>query len=128
MCSWKERQGEETGAAPGDGYRREFWGPRIPDRVQKRTGSRWVSPRSCVVLDLRAEVWPERGLREHETQASGPNCPVLFFFFLSLLIFESERQRGRGSERGGDGIPSRLHAVSTESDVGLELMSREIMT
>ena len=34
-------------------------------------------------------------------------------------------------ERGGDGqrerIPSRLHAVSIEPDVGLKLMNREIM-
>ena len=36
---------------------------------------------------------------------------------------ESERERER-RER----IPSRLHAVSTEPDMGLELMNREIMT
>ena len=36
-----------------------------------------------------------------------------------------ERQRGR--EREGERIPSRLHAVSAEPDVGLELTNREIM-
>ena len=33
-------------------------------------------------------------------------------------------QRERGRER----IPSRLHTVSVEPDVGLELTNREIMT
>ena len=47
---------------------------------------------------------------------------------------ESKRQQewGRGrereSERGREGIPSRLHTVSTESDMGFELMNCEIMT
>ena len=34
----------------------------------------------------------------------------------------------RVAEREGKKIPSRLHAVSTEPDVGLQLMSHEIMT
>ena len=33
-----------------------------------------------------------------------------------------------GAEREGERIPSRLHAVSTEPNVGLELMNYEIMT
>ena len=37
-----------------------------------------------------------------------------------------EQERGR--ERQGDRIPSRLHAVSTKLNVGLELRNREIMT
>ena len=39
--------------------------------------------------------------------------------------------RGERAEREGDTeseVASRLPAVSTESDVGLELMNREIMT
>ena len=36
---------------------------------------------------------------------------------------EAEREGGTESEAG-----SRLHAVSTEPDVGLELMNRGIMT
>ena len=35
---------------------------------------------------------------------------------------------GRDTERGRERIPSRLHAVSTEPDAGLELTNREIMT
>ena len=37
---------------------------------------------------------------------------------------EGERERERLRER----IPSRLHAVSTEPDVGLKPLNREIMT
>ena len=33
-----------------------------------------------------------------------------------------------GAERGRERIPSRLHAVSPEPHVGLELRNREIMT
>ena len=35
---------------------------------------------------------------------------------------------GRSRERGKERIPSRLHTVSTEPDVGLELTNHEIMT
>ena len=50
-----------------------------------------------------------------------------------MFIFERERQsaRGGGAEREGDTeskAGSRLQAVSTELDAGLEPMSREIMT
>ena len=50
-----------------------------------------------------------------------------------LFIFETERQSvsGQGAEREGDTeseAGSRLRAVSTEPDVGLELKNREIMT
>ena len=52
--------------------------------------------------------------------------------FLSFL-FERERERGTsasggGAERGGQRIPSRLCADSSEPDVGLELRNREIVT
>ena len=44
---------------------------------------------------------------------------------------ETEHEWERGRERWGDTeseAGSRLRAVSTEPDVGLELMDREIMT
>ena len=58
----------------------------------------------------------------------------LFFFlnFLMFIIFETERDKRAsrgGAEREGDAEPeagSRLGAVSTEPDVGLELTNREI--
>ena len=50
-----------------------------------------------------------------------------------LFIFETEKDSmsRRGAERGGDTefeAGSRLRAVSTEPDAGLELMNREITT
>ena len=52
-----------------------------------------------------------------------------------LLIFEREREtehkQGRDREREGDPeseAGSRLRAVSSEPDTGLELVNREIMT
>ena len=57
------------------------------------------------------------------------------FFFNVLFIFETEteteHEQGRGREREGDTeseAGSRLRAVSTEPDVGLEPTNREIMT
>ena len=43
---------------------------------------------------------------------------------------ETERERGRGRERGDteSEAGSRLRAVSTEPDAGLEPTNREIMT
>ena len=59
----------------------------------------------------------------------------VFFKFLIFNIYSFLRQRqstcGGGTERGGDTeseAGSRLQAVSTEPDVGLELMNCEIMT
>ena len=59
-----------------------------------------------------------------------------FFFFLHLFIYfrETERDRaqaGGGAERVGDTeskAGSRLRAVSTEPNAGLELTNHEIMT
>lgn len=50
-----------------------------------------------------------------------------------MFTFERERQNvsGGGAERGGDSeseAGSRLWAVSTETDAGLELTSHEITT
>ena len=41
---------------------------------------------------------------------------------------ETECEQGRGRERGRHRIRSKLQAVSTEPDVGLELGNCEIMT
>ena len=43
------------------------------------------------------------------------------------MYFEREREQARGIERGRERIPSRLGAVSTEPDVGLEPTNREIV-
>ena len=48
-----------------------------------------------------------------------------------MFIFERETECEKGSGREGDTeseAGSRLQAVSTEPDVGLELMNREILT
>ena len=57
----------------------------------------------------------------------------LFLKFFLMFIFDRERQsmRGGGAERGGDTeseAGSRLRAISTEPDAGVELTNREIMT
>ena len=56
-------------------------------------------------------------------------------FFFSMFIYFWERQRqnasGLGAEREGDTeseAGSRLRAVSTEPDTGLDLMESKIMT
>ena len=62
-----------------------------------------------------------------------PSTSHFIIFFNVYSFFDRERQsmsRG-GAERGGDTEPeagSRLWTDSTEPDVGLELMDREIMT
>ena len=44
-----------------------------------------------------------------------------FFFFFSLFLRETRQcEQGRGRKR--ERIPSRLHDVSAEPNVGLELM------
>ena len=52
-----------------------------------------------------------------------------------FIYFEGEREsvceQGRGGterERGRERIPSRLHTISAEPDVGLDLTNCEIMT
>ena len=51
-------------------------------------------------------------------------------FVFKFIYFERKREsRGRDREkRGKERIPSRLHAVSTEPDAGLDLTNSEIMT
>ena len=50
-----------------------------------------------------------------------------FNFYLFLRETETECKWGQGAEREGD-TGSRLQAVSTQPDAGLELTSCEIMT
>ena len=56
----------------------------------------------------------------------------MFVFVCLLFIFEkereSEKEQGRNRQRGRGRIPSRLHAVSAETDAGLRLTNHEIMT
>ena len=56
-------------------------------------------------------------------------CFVVVVVVLSLHIhFERESREGAERERGRARIPSRLHTVSAEPDLGLELKNCEIMT
>ena len=50
--------------------------------------------------------------------------------FFKFIYFERKRahKQGRGRERRRERISSRLHAVSTEPDMGLNLTNLEIMT
>ena len=41
---------------------------------------------------------------------------------------ETKSEQGRGRERGRQRIPSRLHTVGAEPNVGHELTNHEIMT
>ena len=59
----------------------------------------------------------------------------LFIYFLDVYLYlretDGQRLSGAGAEREGDTeseAGSRLRAVSTEPDAGLELANREIMT
>ena len=55
---------------------------------------------------------------------------IIIIIIINIYLFLRERQqvRERQRERGRQRIPSSLHAVSAEPDVGLELMNLEIMT
>ena len=50
------------------------------------------------------------------------------FIYLFSRERDVESKPGKDRERQGDRIPCKLHAVSTEPNAGLELMSHEIMT
>ena len=56
-------------------------------------------------------------------------CMHLIYFIKKVCNFiYFERETGGGAEREGERIPSSFCTVSTEPDVGFELMDREIMT
>ena len=48
---------------------------------------------------------------------------MFIYLFLKETEREGERKQGRGRQRR-QRIPSRLRAISTELDVGLDLMNR----
>ena len=56
----------------------------------------------------------------------------VLIFFLSLFIFERDRESMLAGEGQGETerkrIPSRLHAASTEPDMGLKLTICEMVT
>ena len=53
---------------------------------------------------------------------------MLIYLFILRERQREEGEGGRGRERWGDRISSRLCAVSTESDTGLDLTNHDIMT
>ena len=56
---------------------------------------------------------------------------ILLYFILSLLILrerEGVQENRGGTERERQKIPRKRHATSTESNTGLEIMNREIIT
>ena len=53
---------------------------------------------------------------------------ISFFFFMFIYFWEREHESGRGRERGRQRILSRLHAVSSQTQAGLEPMNPEIKT
>ena len=58
-------------------------------------------------------------------------CYSFFFLNFNVYFFFERETNGGGADRGGDTgfeAGSRLRAVSTEPDAGLELTNREIMT
>ena len=44
------------------------------------------------------------------------------------LLILREREKGRDREKGRERSPSRLHTVSAEPDLGLDLINHEITT
>ena len=75
-------------------------------------------------------------LRQDNLSVSNKEKPfyfILFIYFFKVYFWDRERQsmNRAGAEREGDTeseTGSRLWAVSTEPDAGLELTDREIVT
>ena len=60
-----------------------------------------------------------------------PDSHSFFLFVLFLIYFERERESAYkrvGAEREGDRIPSRLHTVRSEPDMGLDPTNCAITT
>ena len=53
---------------------------------------------------------------------------IFFKVYLCILRRETEHMSGGWTERVEERIPSRLHSVSAEPNMGLEPMNCEIMT
>ena len=76
-----------------------------------------LQPTSCEIM-----TWDEVGhWTDWDTQ-------MPWIDFLKFILRERAWKQGRGRERGRKRIPSRLHAVSAEPNVGLDPMNCEIMT
>ena len=76
-----------------------------------------------------------RALPPNSLRVWGNAWKSRLFSFFNVHSFlrdrETEHEQGRGREREGDTeseVGSRLRAISTEPDAGLELMDCEIMT
>ena len=65
------------------------------------------------------------GMADTVRMSAGPLRIVSGSYFLSLFR-ERKSEQGRGTERGGESIPSRPCAVGAEPHTGLDLLSREI--
>ena len=74
------------------------------------------------------------GLEQFGREDAYRRISFFFFYFFNVNLFferegETEPESGRGRERGTESeAGSRLRAVSTEPDAGLEPINREIMT
>ena len=53
---------------------------------------------------------------------------VVFLNVYLFILREREKEQGRGRKRGRERISSRLCAVSSKPDAGLELTNCKIMT
>ena len=59
-------------------------------------------------------------------QLSHPDVPMFVYFWETEK--EGAHKRGGGAEREGQRIPSRLHSVSTELNMGLNPTNHETTT
>ena len=73
----------------------------------------------------------QEGHRVRETLVLSNSGIFFLIFYFLMFHFEREHEWGRGRESGEDTeseAGSRLRAVSTEPDAGLELTDGEIVT
>ena len=88
---------------------------------------------SCA-LDVSQHPWP-LSLNTCSTVPTPFPCHLIFFFLRSFILGERMcncthecTSWGKGRERGKARIPSKLHAVSMETDGRLDLTNCEIIT
>ena len=70
-------------------------------------------------------------VKNHSTTYRSYNSLKKFFFNVYLFLRKRQSASGGEAERGGDTqseTGSRLRTVSTEPDLGLELVNCEVMT
>ena len=120
-----ERRSTSTGMQVGKGQR---GGETIPSSLctvsmEPDAGLKLMNRESMTWADVAC-------LTNRATQV-----PLLIYLFNVYLFWERERERksehmsrGRAERERRERIPSRLHAVSVEPDVGLDFMNCEIMT